>query len=96
MKESPVFKFRGDELINFIWKVYSLTRISEAIKDMPELEEESDPMQDQDAQDTLIREWIDELIALPVRDDGTVIFEKQPWIVNVGSNIESAPATSTK
>ena len=87
MHEAPVFRFRGDELICFIWHIYSIARIYDAIKDMPELPKEADPMEDQCAQDGLIQGWIDELQALPVREDGTVIFEGKPWIVDVGSNV---------
>lgn len=88
MSNAPVFKFRGDELIGFIWHIYALARIGDAIKDMPELPKEADPMEDQDAQDELIQRWIDELQALPVREDGTAIFEQQPWIFDVGQNVE--------
>lgn len=87
MKAAPTFKFRGDELIGFIWHIYALARIGDAIKDTPGLPEEADPMQDQDAQDQLIQGWIDDLQALPVRNDGTAVFEKMPWIVDVGPNV---------
>ena len=86
MNNAPMFKFRGDELIGFIWHIYALARIGDAIKDMPELPKEADPMEDQDAQDELIQRWIDDLQALPVREDGTAVFEQQPWIFNVGPN----------
>lgn len=88
MNDAPVFKFRGDELIGFIWHIYALARIVDAIKDMPELPKEADPMEDQAAQEKLIRGWIVELQSLPVRADGTVVFDEQPWIVDVGPNAE--------
>jgi len=88
MNNAPMFKFRGDELIGFIWHIYALARIGDAIKDMPELPKEADPMEDQDAQDELIQRWIDDLQALPVREDGTAVFEQQTWIFNGGPNAE--------
>ena len=81
----PTFTFRGDELIGFIWHIYALARIVDAIKDMPELPKEADPMEDQGAQDELIQGWIDELQSLQVRDDGTVVFDERPWLVNCES-----------
>ena len=81
---SPVFTFRGDELIGFIWHIYALARIGDAIKDMPIFtEKEADPMEDEEAQDTLIQGWIDDLQSLPVRADGTVEYLKAPWIVQL-------------
>ncbi len=77
----PVLKFRGRELIGFIWKVYATARICDAIKDLPFITEEEDPMDDQGAQNNLLQEWVDELQSLPVRDDGTSVFDKNPWIV---------------
>jgi hypothetical protein len=88
MENVPIFKFRGNELIGFIWHIYALARIGDAIKDMPELPKEADPMEDQDAQDRLIQGWIDKLQELPVREDGTAIFDHEPWIVDVGSNVK--------
>jgi len=95
MNNAPMFKFRGDELIGFIWHIYALARIGDAIKDMPELPKEADPMEDQDAQDELIQRWIDDLQVLPVREDGTAVFEQQPWIFNGGPNekLTSRPHT---
>jgi hypothetical protein len=88
MTREEIIKFRGDDLIGFIWHIYALARIGDAIKDMPELPKEADPMEDQDAQDELIQRWIDNLQALPVREDGTAVFEQQPWVFNEGPNAE--------
>ena len=85
-EEVPTFTFRGNELIGFLWHVYALARIGDAIKDMPGMQKEADPMEDQEAQNELIRGWIDELQALPCRYDGTVEFTDDPWIVNVTPN----------
>jgi hypothetical protein len=82
MNDAPVFKFRGDELIGFIWHIYALARIVDAIKDMPELPKEADPMEDQAAQEKLIRGWIVELQSLPVRADGTV---QMPNAASIGA-----------
>lgn len=52
------------------------------------MQEEPDPMQDREAQNDLIQLWIDELQSLPRRDDGTVEFTDEPWIVNVTTNAQ--------
>ena len=83
LDEMPIIKFRANELINYIWHVYHITRISEAIREMPELENEADPMIDENALRKLILGWVDELKELPLRDDGTVIFEQEPVLIDI-------------
>lgn len=76
----PTFTFNGNELIGFLWHVYALARVGDAIKDMPQFKKEPDPMDNQGAQDELIQGWMSELQSLPVREDGTVEFTDEPWI----------------
>jgi hypothetical protein len=76
--------FRGNELIGFIWQIYALARIGDALEDWRismGIPKDADPMEDQDAQDALLQGWANDLQALPVREDGTVEFTKGPWIV---------------
>lgn len=81
----PVIKFNGDELINFLWKVYAITRIKESLSGTPDFEDQADPMTDAAAQQELLQDWATEIMTLPKRADGTVIVEEEPFLIDMAS-----------
>lgn len=97
--EVPTFIFRGDELLGFIWQIYSLARVGDALAECHEsrgIPKEPDPMENQDAQDALLQGWINDLQSLPVRCDGTVEFAQQPWIVRPNAKVSGRPHNETE
>lgn len=91
---APIFTFRGDELVNLLWKYWAEARVMDAMEDWYEsrgMQKEPDAMENQDALNTLKQEMAIFLMSLPVRDDGTVEFTETPFIVTANVQIEGPP-----
>lgn len=81
--DDDLVTMRARDLVHFAVKWWQVARIGDVLPELMEQDYGGEPMQDPQAMEKLVQAVADDLSSLEVRDDGSLIFDDEPFTINL-------------